>query len=334
MLAQCWRRFALLAPALIAAVSLAGCTPRVVEPTRSGSALGAVNIASFVPQSQGGEGLHATVTLERDGMAREISLEPIPGGFAGEIAGLPVGEWALTVLFFDETGDVTHTANDTVRVYPGTSSLVELEAVPVDATLEFLIDLALFPERDDVGKARISFSKGGTLELKPVDGELYLFHGTKKMAAGDYEYSVGIFGPTFYASDAIYLSPWEFVRLETGKTVQVQWQPDIGGADIVADVVSLPPTPTGVSCELQGDELWVLWDPIPIERAASVVIYSRSDDFLPFDVAGESEPDAGAWLFAEAFDDEVGWIALASADDQGRESFRSEVIAITACSGS
>lgn len=274
-------------------------------------------------------GLHPTATLEHDGLSRTVSLVPTEGGFIGEAAALPIGDWLFTLELRDASGDLTHSAVQTIRVYRGIESLVELNVMPINATLELVANFGDFPERERVRKVRVSFADGGTMTLNAVEDEAFVYHGEKQVSAGDYEYSIGVYGETFYVSDRLYESPWESVRLESGKTTQVEWNTALGSTSLHAEIVQLPPTPENLQCERSSEGVLLTWENARIANVAGFYIYTRNDEYQHFKEAEYVEGATDTWLLEPQ--DEETWILLTSVDASGRESFRSEPIAITSC---
>ncbi len=301
----------------------------VRAPNERTGAVGNLAITAYSPGVSLAE-LQPTATLENNGMSRPVPLTLTEDGLVGEVTSLPIGDWVFSLELRDATGDLTHAAVETVRVYANVESVLEIQVAPIDATLEIVANFNDFPERDRVKKVRVSFGNGGTLTLDPSEDELYVFHGVKKLSSGDYEYSIGAYGESFYASDRLYESPWEGVRLESGKTTQVQWNTALGSASLRAEIVQMPLTPQGLQCAIHDEGILLTWEPSASTNVAGYQVYTRSDEYDHYkeDVYVEA-PSATALLTTPKVETSV---RVTSVDSLGRESFRSEPIVVpTSC---
>lgn len=330
------RRFrpATLGLILWAALFLTACTapPAGLHVPGAGGAgsTGHLQITtSFAPLSDAAP--PPVVTLSRQGITRRVSMQRTDAGYVAEVTGLPAGDWNLELVVYDEAGDLTHSAETTVRVRGGEFTFVELEVRPLDALFELAVDLEGFPERDRVGRVRITFGGGSTWSLAPAGDRPYTFYGERKLPAGDYEFSVGLYGESFYASDRIYESPWESVRLKAGKRQQVHWQPALGGASVRADIERLPATPAGVRCEVRAGDVWILWQVEPGRPGETMDIYWRSDEFSAPKLVANVDAQQGQWLLGPQSAYASGEAMLARVDARGIKGYRSDPVSLAEC---
>lgn len=323
-------RFITLLGVVVVLSACSGWGPPALERgSMPGGSVGHLRISALAPMGAL-DNVHPFASLENDGMTRILSLQRIDQGFTAEAEHLPIGDWLLSVEFRDENGDVTHRASQTVRVYANQQSLVEIEVGPVDATFEVLVDLSDFPDRDLVLGVRVNFVGGSYFTLSPVEGEEYVFHGGRQAEAGDYEFSVALYGESYRASDRIYESPWNSVRLVSGKTVQAVWSAELGQARVQASIVDLPPTPEAIQCDVRSDELWVVWDTALLPAGVNVRIWTRHDEYEHFKKFDEVDGALGEWLLTSD-PSSILELVLTSVDADGRESYRSPALIPSNC---
>ena len=314
-----------LAPALgflfaLALLSLAGCTHSLL-PAAGALPSGRVEVAALLPASAE-PGATARLTLSRHGMVRSVPLALEDGAFRGVAEGVPIGLWDVSAQLFDETGDVTHEGTGSVFVRASEEASLLIELAPKEAALEIVVDLASFPEAERVGKARVTFHTEQVLTLQL--GEDGRFHGVKPLPPGDWDFSIGLYGSAFYASERVYESPWEHVTLHPGKTVRVVWQAATGSARVDVVVRHLPPAPQGLRVERSGQEARLVWEPVLDPQVTRYRVYARDGEGEPFE--REAEVNEPVWPVPAALLNSRGPVSfvVTSVTADGRESYRSE----------
>lgn len=317
--------------AALAALSaaLAGCGS-VIEPPLPRET-GSVHIVAPLAAMQSTALTGAKVRLTQGNLVREILLDVSGELVAGPIENLPVGEWKVTLDLYDEEGDITHSASGVVRVRPGETTTLRLEAAPKEGIVEVAADITGFSEAAVVQRARIIFHNNQTSTLDRSGEDPMLFVGTKELKPGDYDYRIELYGPTFYASDRLYQSPWESVRVFPGKTVRVTWQASSGAAYIEMGVSRMPSPPAELRLEYDSSGARLAWSASPDPDVVLYRVYVKDDEFDSFSLRGETAELA--WQIPESLLNSGGWAAVTALKADQRESFRSEVVYIPPGSG-
>lgn len=301
----------------------AGCT-RALLPGSGFSPAGRLEMAAFLSGSAAEPGSTLFVTLSRQGLSRTLQLTFDGESFRGVAEALPVGLWDVTAQLFDAAGDVTHHASATVWVRASEQTSLQLELAPNDGTLEIVADLTGFPDAGLVGRVRASFHNGWTLTLER--GEDGRFYGVRRLPPGDYDFSIGLYKSSFYASERVYESPWQSLHVRAGKTLRVVWEASTGAARIAVVVRHLPPVPEGLSVEWSESEALLRWEPVLDPQVTGYRVYAREGEGEPYEK--KAEVDQPSWpVPASLLKGHVAvWFVVTSVTSDGRESYRSEAV--------
>jgi len=320
------RRLVLSIPLLAALVPLAaGCGGLVSHPLSRES--GTVYVVTPLSALESPGFLGAKVTLTQGNLVRELLADAGGDLLAVTVEDLPAGDWQVRLDLYDDAGDITHTAAGTVRVRPGETATLRLEAQPADGFFEILADAGGFSRWDQVERARVVFHNNQTSTLEPVPGEPLVFHGRKALKPGDYDFRVELYGATLYAADRLYQSPWESVRIHPGKTSRVTWEAAAGIAHLELVISPMPDPPRDLRLERESAGAALAWSPSADPRVHAYRVYVKDDEFGPFSLRGEVPAPQTSWPVPEAVLERGGWAAVTALTDQ-REGFRSEVLRI------
>lgn len=322
-LAPCLRLAALIG----AALALAACQGPI-HSVRSDEPKGAVAIAvaPLFPTAVPAEA-RAVVTLTRDHLVRTADLEVVDGAISASFSGLPAGDWSIEIELIDGEGDITHSATGSVRVRPGQTAAAILSLTPIDGALEIVVDLSGFPGVSDVQGVRVTFHDNRYVTLVRSADDPARFAGVKPLASGDYDFNVALYGATFLAGDRIYVSPWESVRIASGKTAQVYWRAETGSASLTAELVPDVPAPTTLQIEERQGEMWLVWDAVEHPALSGYRIYVKKDELLPFAAKAESPAGEPGVRLAEVWTGkEPAWLAVTAVAADGSESYRSPAV--------
>lgn len=286
---------------------------------------GSVMIAATLPRMSAMSATQVTMRLTLDGMVREAILDGSGGQFAGELRALPVGDWTVTVEFFDHEGDVTHVATGIAPVRTGSTTALHLEAVPKEGRLELTVDIGQAFADEGVQGARLTLTGGRYTTLEQSEEIPTRFTGSREMPPGDHDFAVTLYGESFLAKDRIYQSPWESVRIEPGKTVYVTWDAMWGDIQVVTRLITAPQPPSGLTLvRLDAETLRLAWQPSADPDVATYRIYSKEGDFAAYTLVGETTESY--WEISAAAGDPAArastrYVVTAQTAD-GRESYR------------
>ena len=308
------------------AVFAGGC----VSPTRpvSPGGTGSIHVAAPLSALEAEAFSGAKMRLSQGNLRRELLLEVTGEVIAGEVDNLPIGDWLVDLEIYDLEGDITHTATGAVRVRPGETATLRLEAQPNDGILEILAQVHGFVEAHSVQRARINFHNNQTATLDRDDHDPMLFHGTKPLRPGDYDYRIELYGATQYAADRLYQSPWESVRIHPGKTVRVTWQAASGSAHIEMGMSRMPSPPGALEVEAGAGGLRLLWQAPADTDVTAYRIYLKQDEYSAFSLKQEVPALERSWLVPEKDVKNGAWLTVTAVTSDGRESFRSNVMYI------
>lgn len=305
-------------------LALTACTRSLLPRSDLGPS-GRVEIAAILSQAVEPDAT-AVATLTRQGLTRSVPLALEGEVFRAVAEAVPVGAWQVTVQLFDGAGDVTHEGSGTVWVSASEEAALLIEMAPKEASLEIVADLAAFPAAERVERARVTFHTNQVLTLERGDDGR--FYGVKALPPGDYDFSIGLYGSSFYASERIYESPWQSVKLYAGKTARVLWEAATGRARLSVVVRLLPSSPEGLRVEWSGSEAHLLWDPLFDPEVSGYRVYVRKGVGLPYEK--EAEVSEADWPIAASLlkHAEEVWFVVTSVTADGRESYRSAEVAL------
>ncbi len=315
------------AAAIVLSLALSGCAA-LVSPAKLERATGSLSLAATIDLQSAQNIASAKITATNGGMRREAVIQVNGGAITGSIDQLPIGVWEVRIELFDGSGDATHVAATTVRIYPNETVVAELVAQPLEAQLEIVVDLSGFPGAETIQNVRVTLTGNLTMTLKQDEDEPLRFSGTRELPPGDYDFNVGLFEESTYVADRVYLSPWNHARLVPGKTTRVVWQAQTGNTVIGTSIIDMPHPPEIVELDLRGEEIWLTWQASPTEAPASQYrIYEKVDLFAAYKLLAEVSGETFEHLIGKADSaspEAVLTVTAVSID--GLESYRSEPV--------
>lgn len=301
-----------------------------IRQTNSSHETGRVNLVTLLSTPDLEHIAGAQIVLTRGGLRREALLDVDQHTLAADFADLPVGDWEIQVLFYDDEGDPTHQAEGTVRIYSGKTVTAQLTAEPAEGVFDIVADISTFPYADQVDRVRITFHTGNVLSLSQSD-DPHLFVGSRGLPPGDYDYSVSLYGESYLVRDRIDESPWESVRIHAGKTAYIHWEPQSGGVRIETERVGAPRPPQNARLEYEGGVPVVHWEPVDHAHLNGYRIYIRDDEMFPFELVEEVGAHVHSWVIDSSYTGRDGmiWLTITAILEDGRESYRSEILALS-----
>lgn len=308
---------------LLVAALIGGCLGPVREP--SGAGVGTMHLVMPLSALQGSGVSGAKLRLTQGILVRELLLDVTGELITAEIERLPVGDWVAELNIYDLEGDVTHTASGVVRVRPGETALLRLEAQPHDGVLEIIAHIHEFPEASLVQRVRITFQNGQSATLQRDEHDPMIFHGSKELRPGDYDYRIELYGEQQLASQRYYQSPWESVRIHAGKSTRTTWHAAAGAVHVEMGMNRMPAPPglLGVEATEQGYVLY--WEASP-DDVAAYRVYLKTDEFAAYSAKHETPASERSWEVPEKETTRDTWAAVTAVTADGRESFRSNVV--------
>lgn len=325
------RRLLAFVALVAAASSLGGCG--AATQLVAGDETGSVQLVMPLSALQGESFTGAKLRLAQGNRVRELLLEVSGDVITGAVDNLSVGDWTIALDVYDREGDITHSATGAIRVRPGETATLSLEAKPREGVLEIVADIAGFSDAADVQRAKIEFHNGQTATLAQSPGEPTRFEGSKSLIPGDYDYRIELYGATTYAADRLYQSPWESVRIHPGKTVRVTWEAASGSALIEMGITQMPAPPGEVRLEAGESGELLAWTASPDPEVTTYRIYIKDDEFDSFSLRDEVPASQLTWAIPASTRKKDAWAAVTAARADKRESFRSNVVYIPAAPG-
>lgn len=322
----------LLLLALVLGGLAGGCInpSRPIATGRTGAVqTGSMYVATPLAVLEGGAFSGAKLRLSQGNLTRELLLDVAGEAVSAHVDNLPVGDWSVTLDIYDQEGDITHTASGTVRIRAGETTSLRLDAQPNEGILEITAEIYGFLEAERVKRARINFHNNQTATLYPDELDPMLFRGRKALRPGDYDFQIELYGETQYASDRLYRSPWESVRIYPGKTLKVNWQAHAGTAHIEMGLSQMPPPPSGLRLEHGEAGFQLSWLPSADPYVSAYRIYLKHDEYGAFSLTEEVPSSQWVWPVSAKEIKTGAWATVTAVKDDGRESFRSNVVYMT-----
>lgn len=311
---------------LVVSVIIGGCLGPARRISGGQGQTGKVHLVTPLSVGGGSDFSGAKLRLTQGILVREMMLDVKGDLLTAEIDQLPVGDWVAELDIYDLAGDVTHSATGIVRVRPGETATIRLDAQPHDGIMEIVAHIHGFSWAQEVRRARIVFQNNQSTTLKQDEDDPLIYRGAKELRPGDYDYRIELYGEEQKASDRYYQSPWESIRIYPGKTVRAIWHAAAGDVRVEMGLSRMPAQPGPLHVEITEHGYRLYWDASPDEDVTMYRVYLKKDEFAAYSARHETPADERVWAVP---DNELGdetWAAVTAVTGDGRESFRSNVV--------
>ena len=202
----------------------------------------AANVSSIPDLAVNGSSV--TLIVSKDGRQHVQQVPVVDSKATATVADLLPGLWNVVLRVSDESGQPIYEAEGEVTILPDAVATLELVLRPLPGTLVVSVNPQAHPQLQGAQQGRLYNNPGGyTTMTKEPDGTLT---ATKVLPAGTYDYSIALYGATFYAKDRVYESHWDTITILPGKTISLQWDPVTGECVVIGNVSNPPPPPTAV----------------------------------------------------------------------------------------
>ncbi len=275
------------------ALILSGCSTGRLTPVSGGNGLapdspsGAVRARAMVDSSEL-DGHTVRITYVRGGMVVKQEAVVTNGQISVESPRLFVGDWQIDLRVVDESGRALYSGRTEVTVTKDTTTNAEVTLGPADGILSVTLDLSEFMEVDGVLKGRLLTNDEDRYQNFEIPDPNQLVEVTMELAPRQYDIAVALYKDAYYSYKRIYLSPYQALAIESGKTTSVSWKPQLGLIDFEVDVRDQPSPPSDLAVTNDGTWAKLTWTQSFSGDAAGYRIYSRTDDqFMGYGILAE-----------------------------------------------
>ncbi|MGI6083622.1 MAG: hypothetical protein ACOYEP_12215, partial [Limnochordia bacterium] len=209
------------------------------ESQTPGRLMVAANVSSIPTLTE--DGSSVTLIVSKDGRQHVQEVPVVDSKASATVGDLLPGLWNVVLRVSDQSGQPIYEAEGEVTILPDGIATLELVLRPLPGTLIVSVNPQAHPQLSEAQQGRLYINPGGyTTMTREPNGTLT---ATKPLAAGTYDYSIALFGATFYAKDRIYESHWDTVTILPGQTTSLQWDPVTGECVVIGNVDNPPPAP-------------------------------------------------------------------------------------------
>lgn len=241
---------------------------------------------------------------------------------------VPVGTWDIQMIILDEE-EIPRFQDSLsgITVFPDNPTFVEMHLIPADGILSITIELANYPQQDQVERARIHFND---THEEVIFAELEEpWQVQYPLAPGSYDFKIELFTESFRATDKIYPGVWHSLSIEPEIEKQIFWEPITENLEIVAEIGLVPACPTNLQVEIDQPQVYLTWDAPASDDLLGYLVYWQPDPYERFELL--TPVPIQTLNYTHSIDDETirqVKYTTAAVSTAGQVGYRSEVLTI------